>query len=119
MSFCAGPNNPLSLLSMIRIEDDNPTKPAMFHVCGHAFFDQFRKSGVIHALDQSVWAFENAMRLISPEHPRHGDVLYGVEVSHFERYLLNNPLSEINRAIGVFQTTSTVDQKIMRPRSPG
>jgi hypothetical protein len=89
---------------MIRmLEDDNPAKPVMFHVCGHAFADQFRKSGVARALDQSVWAFENVMRLISPEHPQYGDVLYGVGVSHFERYHLNNQLSELNRAIDVFR----------------
>lgn len=86
------------------VEGDNPAKPAMFHVCGHAFLDQFRKSGVACALNQSVWAFENAMRLISREHPQYGDVLYGVGVSHFDRYLPNKQLSEINRAIDVFRT---------------
>lgn len=86
------------------VEGDNPAKPAIFHVCGHAFLDQFRKSGVACALNQSVWAFENAMRLISREHPQYGDVLYGVGVSHFDRYLPNKQLSEINRAIDVFRT---------------
>lgn len=78
------------------VDDDNPAKPAMFHICGHTFLDQFRQSSVPRALDQSIWAFENVMRLISLEHPRYGDMLYGVGVSHFKRYLLNNELSEIN-----------------------
>ena len=89
---------------MIRmVDDDNPAKPAMFHAYGHTSLDQFRKSGVARALDQSVWAFENAMRLISPAYPLYGNVLYGVGVSHFERYLLNQRLSEINRAIDMFR----------------
>jgi len=100
------------------MEDDNPAKPDMFYVCGQAFLDQFHKSGVPRALDQSVWAFENAIRLISPEHPRYGVIVYGVGTSYLERYLLNNQLSEINRAIHILRTyidSRPEDYKTVQP----
>ena len=43
------------------------------------------------------------MRLVSPEHSLYREVIFEVGVSHFERYRLNNQLSEINRVIDVLR----------------